>query len=175
MQEVPVIVQGVSWSRAHGHPIVILRALEGDLWYGVACDVEEARALSTCECSRTQGRRRLARLTLDLLDAVGSRIDAIVLFIDEPGMLQAEIAIDSAGRRLTVPAAGLDALLLAEEYGIVPSLRIHDLPPYGEWGANRSQGMHDSEAKPEGAELPTAILDLLQQLKSQLGPDTSRE
>jgi|GEM_PF-3318342 len=67
IDRVPIVLQGISWSRDHGHPLLLLRALDIDVSFAVVADVDEARALSTCSCMRDRTRMRLAGLIAGLL------------------------------------------------------------------------------------------------------------
>ncbi|MCX7622503.1 MAG: hypothetical protein N2Z82_01920, partial [Thermomicrobium sp.] len=76
---VPIVLQGISWSGQHGHPLLLLRALESDVSFAVVADVDEARALSSCPCTRERTRRRLAVLVVELLRALEATLLGICL------------------------------------------------------------------------------------------------
>ncbi|MCS7246541.1 MAG: hypothetical protein NZ696_02940, partial [Thermomicrobium sp.] len=120
---VPLVVHGISWSRRHGHPIVLLRGRGTDAWFAVATDPEMAQAFSTCPCTRDRSLRRLASLVHQLLGAARAVVEAVMLDVDDQGILSAEIVLASPSGAARITAAGLDGLLLATACGIDPVMR----------------------------------------------------
>ncbi len=128
---VPVVLQGVTWSREHAHPLLLLRALETDITFAVVADVDEARALATCSCTRARTRRRLAVLVADLLRALGATVHGIELRVDEQGTLSGTLRLTCRGGIHAFQLAGSDALLLAEELGVLPTMQVSQLLALG--------------------------------------------
>jgi len=127
IDRVPIVLQGISWSRDHGHPLLLLRALDIDVSFAVVADVDEARALSTCSCMRDRTRMRLAGLIAGLLQAVGASILDIVLHLDDQGSLRATLRLASPRGLHCFDIPGSDGLLIAQETGVVPVMAASEL------------------------------------------------
>ncbi|MCX2727903.1 DUF151 domain-containing protein [Thermomicrobium sp. 4228-Ro] len=159
IDRVPVVLQGISWSRDHGHPLLLLRALEVDICFAVVADADEARALSTCSCMPDRTRRHLARLLVDLLRTLGASIIDIELHQGEQRVLRAVLRIASPRgvHRFDIP--GSDGLLLASETGVVPVMALEEILAIDR--RSHGQGL-PNEAR---FSLPPYVLELLAELE----------
>ncbi len=158
-EEIPVLLHGITWSREHGHPLLLLRALDTDITFAVVADVDEVRALATCACTRERTRRRLAILVADLVRALGAAVVGIQLHIDEHGTLRGTLRLVLPRGVHSFPLAGSDALLLADELGLFPTMPVDEVLTLGGY-ANERQAPTS-----EACELPSEVEELLRNLE----------
>lgn len=156
--DAPLIIEGMSWSRAHGDPFVILRAQSSDKWLRISCEIEQARASRTSQYGDQHERCCLARLAIKLVMAVGGQIEEIMLQIDEERRLSAQFTVRGAYGAEKFCAAPLDALLVADELGLIPLMRQEDV-------AQVTTGCHELLRKTESFDLFEGIQDFLIQLE----------
>jgi len=149
MERWPVRVHGIAWATAHGHPVIIVRGVEHDFWFGIAASPSEAQALADCPCAMSSGHGRLVRLFAAVLNTVGIQLTEVQLDVDRAGCLEAHLLFIGPTSQHTVLAHGLDGVVLATVLGVPMTMTQQSV----HLAAQRTRGM--PRVSPFSSDRPT--------------------
>ena len=117
MDRLQLVVHGLSWCLHHGHPVLILRGAETNLFAWVSLAPEDAEAMAPTTAQRPRGKARAYELIERVIDQLGGQLRQVTLWPGPDAVLQAELELDGPLGSAPVRAHCIDAIVLAWRQG----------------------------------------------------------
>jgi bifunctional DNase/RNase len=112
------LLSEIVWCPQHGQPVLLYDTVDGDRRYAVTVSAEDARLFAPAGWSLDVAPARQYMLVEAVLAAVGSRLADVTLRPGVDGVFVAELRLIGPAGAVTVPAHGIDGLLLAHRVGL---------------------------------------------------------
>ncbi len=117
MDRLQLVVHGLSWCLHHGHPVLILRGAETNLFAWVSMAPEDAEAMAPATGQRPRSKARAYELIERVIDRLGGQLRQVTLWPGPDAVLQAELELAGPLGPAPVRAHCIDAIVLAWRQG----------------------------------------------------------
>jgi bifunctional DNase/RNase len=115
---IDLTIQGLTWCWRHGHPIIGLRAVDGEELFWITLSPEDAQALSPLYQGQASGRARIYALLETLVERLNGQITAVRLEYGAWNNLEATLEVEGPSGKQTIPVHVIDAVILASRPGV---------------------------------------------------------